>query len=149
MYIHAYQTLTNKIVNPLLEYEVDNSTTNETDMEEIVRLVHGLTCGAKGLYNGLYDALNASERLNAQVEDRSLKLVKEISEADNQKKEIEKQLNSIKAQLVEAEKNVGQAENEVRNQENELRAADSNYAVQQRKRMTLLITTIFGNNCHL
>ncbi|CAF1667473.1 unnamed protein product, partial [Adineta ricciae] len=132
-YASAYQTLRNKIINPLLAYTNSNSTTNGTDAAEIVSLAQGVTCAAKELYTSLSNALNASEQLNTIVENKTSQAILEVSQKENEIRQVNEQLSTIEARLTDAQNDVNQAENDVKNKENELTQSDAHLAEELQK----------------
>ena len=102
-------------------------------MTDVLVLIQGLTCGTKELYNDLSLALNASENLNKELEEKLLQLIFAVSQKENDIREVNNQLRTIEAQLANCQTNVNNAENDVRNKENELNQANAQLAEEQRK----------------
>ena len=132
-YITAYQRLSSQIIDPLLEFDRQISNENETNVTDVLVLIQGLTCGTKELYNDLSLALNASENLNKELEEKLLQLIFAVSQKENDIREVNNQLRTIEAQLADCQTNVNNAENDVRNKENELNQANAQLAEEQRK----------------
>ncbi|CAF3356583.1 unnamed protein product [Rotaria socialis] len=133
MYVSAYRTLKNNIVNPLLTFKEDELAKNDTNVTTIVLLAQRLTCATKQLYNDSSKALHASEELNSVVEKKVAELMSAISAKENEAREVNNQLAVIESRLAHAQANINQADIEVRNKVNELGNADRQLAAEQDK----------------
>ncbi|CAM4871514.1 unnamed protein product [Rotaria socialis] len=133
MYVSAYRTLKNNIVNPLLTFKEDELAKNYTNVTTIVLLAQRLTCATKQLYNDSSKALHASEELNSVVEKKVAELMSAISAKENEAREVNNQLAVIESRLADAQANINKADIEVRNKVNELGNADRQLAAEQDK----------------
>ncbi|CAF3936541.1 unnamed protein product, partial [Rotaria magnacalcarata] len=134
VYVSAYRTLKNNIVNPILTFKEEMPKTGMS-VAAIVLLAQRLTCATKQLYNDSSKALRASEELNSAVENKAAEIMSAISTKENELREVNNWLFRIELQLGGGPVKIQEAENEVRNKVNELNTADRELAVEQEKRM--------------
>ncbi|CAM4748824.1 unnamed protein product [Rotaria magnacalcarata] len=133
VYVSAYRTLKNNIVNPLLTFKEEELATNHTNVTTIVLLAQRLTCATKQLYNDSSKALRASEELNSAVENKAAELMSAISTRENEVREVNNQLAAIESRLAHTQASINQADTEVRNKVTELGNADRQLAAEQDK----------------
>lgn len=142
-YVAAYQTLLNKIANPLYQLGQEMESQSGTNVTTVISTVVSVTCGTKELDDNLRAALNASDDLNNQLEKKLSDLISAVSQKENEISQVNNQLNAVRAQIANSETQVNNAQNDVNNKQNELNQANDQLAEEQRKRSNRNFMTIF------